>query len=551
MVIQMKRLLIVLFMGIFMCSIVSAQDIDSVILTTTENYPDSFVAAVAANRIGAALLLTDRDEIPEDTLEQLDELDPSTVYIIGGTSVISSNVEDYLKEQGYGVIRIAGITRYGTSTEVAEYFWADGSGKVVMVWDKTGTPDGGNEKMLVLAKDLAQLNDAPLIISGIDVLPAATEETLQNLDVEEVILIGDFSDDVGMAIRELGIETEDIQGDMDRIRDRIRNQTRDMDRNETPLVIIAVGNWKDMMNAPFQPGSGVSRLISNEGDIQDVIDEIVEDGYTRIRVVGKPELAQEICDSLDAEGIEHDCLTGNASKVAAQIMKQEREMLKELRQKFEEKRLRIQERLQERIQEMNNECGEFFDLANATLSDVEDDLGDVQQYKERLQEMVQVRQECMNSIASGNLTRARERIQQLKSDAKVFRWDLKNLIGDEIEDELDIETRGKSEVADRIQEKIQEVKRIRDEIQETDENIAERCTEMIQQMEELENEGRYSEIHSKIKVALQGCVSAQEESRGDGNKTTTTTVRGKQGTTTTTIIEGVVTTTTIKGHGRG
>lgn len=547
----MKRLLIVLFMGIFMCSIVSAQDIDSVILTTTENYPDSFVAAVAANRIGAALLLTDRDEIPEDTLEQLDELDPSTVYIIGGTSVISSNVEDYLKEQGYGVIRIAGITRYGTSTEVAEYFWADGSGKVVMVWDKTGTPDGGNEKMLVLAKDLAQLNDAPLIISGIDVLPAATEETLQNLDVEEVILIGDFSDDVGMAIRELGIETEDIQGDMDRIRDRIRNQTRDMDRNETPLVIIAVGNWKDMMNAPFQPGSGVSRLISNEGDIQDVIDEIVEDGYTRIRVVGKPELAQEICDSLDAEGIEHDCLTGNASKVAAQIMKQEREMLKELRQKFEEKRLRIQERLQERIQEMNNECGEFFDLANATLSDVEDDLGDVQQYKERLQEMVQVRQECMNSIASGNLTRARERIQQLKSDAKVFRWDLKNLIGDEIEDELDIETRGKSEVADRIQEKIQEVKRIRDEIQETDENIAERCTEMIQQMEELENEGRYSEIHSKIKVALQGCVSAQEESRGDGNKTTTTTVRGKQGTTTTTIIEGVVTTTTIKGHGRG
>jgi len=139
-----------------LCSIVSAQDIDSVILTTTENYPDSFVAAVAANKIGSPVLLTDKNEIPIDTKNQLNELKPTTVYIIGGPSVIGARVENSLKGQGYEVIRIWGITRYGTSTEVAQYFWVGGSEKAVLVWDKTGTPDNGNEDMLVMAKDLAR-----------------------------------------------------------------------------------------------------------------------------------------------------------------------------------------------------------------------------------------------------------------------------------------------------------------------------------------------------------------------------------------------------------
>jgi chromosome segregation ATPase len=238
-------------------------------------------------------------------------------------------------------------------------------------------------------------------------------------------------------------------------------------------------------------------------------------------------------------------LSKRSSKVAAQIAERERERIQDRREKFEGTLSRIRERLRERAQEIEGECGEFFDLANVTFSDVEEDLIDAQQYRGQIQELKQARQECVNSVAKGNLTRARDRLQQLKSDVKAFRWAIRNLIGDEIEDETDAETKGRGEVAEKIRDRIQEIKRIGDEIQAIDEKVAERCTEMVQQMEELENEGEYSKIQNRIKVALQGCTDAQEEVKGKKGKATTSTTKRK-GTTTT--LEGA-TTTTMKGGG--
>lgn len=544
-----------------MCSVVPAQDIDSVILTTTVNYPDSLVAAAVANKIGAPLLLTDRDKIPADTQDQLDELKPATVYIIGGPSVVSTGVENSLKEQGYEVIRIWGITRYGTSTEVAEYFWAEGSEKAVMVWDKIGTPEDGNENMLVMAKDLAQANDAPLIISARNALPSMVGETLKNLNVEGIILVGDFTEEVKTSIQDLGIEISDeITGDEtvigDRIRDRIRNQTRNMDRNETPLVIIAVGDWRDTTKAPFNPGKGVSRLISNENEIQDVIDEINEGNYTRIKVAGKPSLAQEICDALEADGIEHECLTGNASKVAARIAERERDRIAKLEERFRERLSKINERLGNRAQEIKEECGEFFDLANVTITDLESNLTDAQEYKNRVRELNQARNECASAVGKGNLTRAKERLQQLKSDVKSLRWELKHLIKDEIKDETDSETANARETAAKIRGRVQEISQIREELGDARNELAEECRERVEEIERLENEGQYSEIQNRIKVALEGCASAQKA--GDGKD------KGKEGKwgedtgedvetaeTTTTINTTITTSTTIRGHGRG
>jgi len=553
----MKRFLFILLIGI-LCSIASAQDIDSedidsVILTTTVNYPDSFVAAVAANRIGAPVLLTERDEIPIDTRNQLNELKPTTIYIIGGPSVIGTGVEDSLKGEGYEVIRIWGITRYGTSTEVAQYFWVEGSEKAVLVWDKTGTAENGNEDMLVMAKDLAQANDAPLLISARNTLPSIVEESLKNLNLEEIILVGDFSESVKSSIRDLGIGiSDDITGNRTRIRDRIRakikNLTRNMDRNETPLVIIAVGNWTDTIKAPFHPGRGISRLISNEDEIPDVIKEIKEENYTRIIVVGKPDLAQQICDALTAEGIEHDCLTGNASKVAAMIARLERSRIQKLQEKFRERLPRILEKLEERAREIREECVNFFDLANVTITDLETNLTNVQEYKNRVRELNLVRKECMQAIAGGNLTKARNRLQQLKSDVKSLRWEIRDLIREEIKEETDAETVNAAEIAAKIRERVQEVSRIREELLGVRNELAEKCRERVEEIEELEKRGQYSRIHERIKIALRECADVR---KGKGITTTTEAV-----TTTSTSVEVTATTTsittipatTMKGH---
>lgn len=75
--------------------------------------PDALaVSAFAANQ-GNPILLTERDNIPDVTLAQLQALAPTNVTIIGGTAVVSNNIESQLKAQ-YAVQRWGGWDRYGT-----------------------------------------------------------------------------------------------------------------------------------------------------------------------------------------------------------------------------------------------------------------------------------------------------------------------------------------------------------------------------------------------------------------------------------------------------
>ena len=92
-------------------------DGSAVILITTENYPDAMVAGAAANKEGYPLLFTDKEAIPNETLAEIENLQPATIYIIGGPAVISEEIEEELSEN-YEVVRVWGMTRYGTAADV-------------------------------------------------------------------------------------------------------------------------------------------------------------------------------------------------------------------------------------------------------------------------------------------------------------------------------------------------------------------------------------------------------------------------------------------------
>lgn len=80
--------------------------------------------AVAAGALGASpdrlpTVLTAHDRLPEPTEEALEELEVSTVVLVGGESAVAPAVEDRLRELGYEVRRIAGASRYDTSVALA------------------------------------------------------------------------------------------------------------------------------------------------------------------------------------------------------------------------------------------------------------------------------------------------------------------------------------------------------------------------------------------------------------------------------------------------
>ncbi|OAA86897.1 cell wall-binding repeat-containing protein [Clostridium ljungdahlii] len=94
----------------------------NVILVNGYGYADAVSATPLAKQLNAPILLTHGDALESEVASTISSLGATKVYIVGGTGVVSTDVENTLKDK-YDVERIAGVTdstRMGTNAEVAK-----------------------------------------------------------------------------------------------------------------------------------------------------------------------------------------------------------------------------------------------------------------------------------------------------------------------------------------------------------------------------------------------------------------------------------------------
>ncbi|CAB1249561.1 cell wall-binding repeat-containing protein [Clostridium sp. MT-14] len=100
---------------------------DTVFIAGAEHdadFADAIAGTPLAHSYDAPILLTRAAALPDNISEEITRLSPKNVYILGGTGVVSSNIENGLKAKGYTVTRIAGKDRYETAIEIAKQLWA-------------------------------------------------------------------------------------------------------------------------------------------------------------------------------------------------------------------------------------------------------------------------------------------------------------------------------------------------------------------------------------------------------------------------------------------
>lgn len=88
---------------------------DIVVMASGENYADALFGGPLASQVSAPLLLTSKDKLPEGMDKTLEKLGVKMIYLLGGNSTISEEVESELKELGYAITRIAGKDRVETA----------------------------------------------------------------------------------------------------------------------------------------------------------------------------------------------------------------------------------------------------------------------------------------------------------------------------------------------------------------------------------------------------------------------------------------------------
>lgn len=83
---------------------------DKVILAKGEDFPDALTGTTLANFYNAPILLTRKDTLNKETLEEIKRLETKEVFLLGGTEAFSQRVEDDLGKD-IKVTRLAGKDR--------------------------------------------------------------------------------------------------------------------------------------------------------------------------------------------------------------------------------------------------------------------------------------------------------------------------------------------------------------------------------------------------------------------------------------------------------
>lgn len=80
----------------------------TVVLANGYSFIDALPGGVLANSTSGTLLLTKTEEIPKDTWNEIIRIKPNVIYILGGSSSISKDIEKNLQQNVDDVIRLGG-----------------------------------------------------------------------------------------------------------------------------------------------------------------------------------------------------------------------------------------------------------------------------------------------------------------------------------------------------------------------------------------------------------------------------------------------------------
>ncbi|VFD12536.1 hemagglutinin/adhesin [Clostridioides difficile] len=133
---------------------------DEVVIVNDSSIADALSATPFAKAKNAPILLTSKDKLNDKTKAEIQRLKAKKVYLIGGTSVLSTNIEKEIKDLKISFERISGAERYQTSLELAKKLDAISDVKKIAVVNgekgladavSVGAPAAQNNMPVILA----------------------------------------------------------------------------------------------------------------------------------------------------------------------------------------------------------------------------------------------------------------------------------------------------------------------------------------------------------------------------------------------------------------
>lgn len=158
------------------------------------SYPDALSAVPAAGAAGGAIVITPGDSLIAQASEQLGELKPARIVVVGGVNSISAATYDQIAAFAPGATtRVAGVDRYETSRKIAEQaFCTDTEAETCGV--TTGLfASGANFADALSAGPAGAHEHGPVILVPPTGLDEPTSQLITKLGLEEAAVVGGTS----------------------------------------------------------------------------------------------------------------------------------------------------------------------------------------------------------------------------------------------------------------------------------------------------------------------------------------------------------------------
>lgn len=157
---------------------------DYAILTSGENYPDALSAAPLAKKYKCPIILSSKYSLSDDIISELKRLSVKEVFVLGGTGVLSNNIDSQLSSINIKVNRIAGIDRYETSSKIAEN---------IGTHDEIFIASGEDFADALSAAPIASIKNVPILLSPKDNLNKNIADFINGKSIYKSYVVGGTS----------------------------------------------------------------------------------------------------------------------------------------------------------------------------------------------------------------------------------------------------------------------------------------------------------------------------------------------------------------------
>jgi putative cell wall-binding protein len=150
------------------------------VLANGMNFPDALAISPGAHALELPLLLTMAGTLHPQAASYIDGNDVDTVIIVGGTDVVSQSIQNGLESDGIDVVRLAGVNRYETSVEIAEFHTTVGFDLEAIT-----LATGENFPDALAGGPFASQMGAPMVLTQSNTLTGVTREFIED-NAEEI-----------------------------------------------------------------------------------------------------------------------------------------------------------------------------------------------------------------------------------------------------------------------------------------------------------------------------------------------------------------------------